>query len=1791
MKHISKKLLIMIISLAIVATGTVVFFACQPEKSQPTPPKNGHTVSMTPPTDGSLPEDYEGIENLAFMAGRLAARNYYHSQNNGLVDTIAKQEVIGSKDYYNGILITRSISQSAFANVAQQKFFGDGKVVIRGPKYGKDKWNGLNTEWSNDKPVSVLGEEQYAEKYGLWADEFSDYVLNAETILEVSALSKTDDGNYSQTFQLDPDGATYYYKRQMRTMGNLGDYPSFSAVRITFKFDETWALLQVDIEESYKVSISVLNVSCKATSTIVYSYDESDVDVSAYESYFKNYADAPATGGEDQELGTVDYLQRGFAGYLAKPSTFALNVSVNGSTVEGLVTLNLANGMEIRAALGKLVVNVKSDAVYISYKDFVGKLSLSDISGAVGGGLAGLDTDALMEQLASGTITKQGENVAIDCNLTLGELSLPLRFAFTDREGDVSFVSVSASLTFDSLEIEAFFAPAEKAETVKEIDAELATDLNPYIESVMELVKNKSFSLALAYENEESGLSVSGEAYINAAIPAVSGTFSVGYAGLQLPVSFTYAEKTVYLQVFNIQLKTEEEYLVQALQAILEYANITLPETDAIDLTAVISAVITADYDAAIKTLALTDESLTLAVDLDVLFPEYEIGEFIAEYEPLEKAFEVTVLGVNLAIRGVSPREVGAPADRDEYMDISLLEEFVGPIISLTESSEIAFAFVLDTEIEGIELKGELKGEVKIAEELEIYLEIEVNGKRVEVLYANGTVYMGMSGVQIKVAESELQVMLEKLGVISSKAEGEKEMLQLLSPSGLNVQSLLESIRLTGVEENGAAILRLFADLGLLDENLTEIRAEISTDGKKIKVRLEEGIEFYGIRLKELRAEVYAGEEEYGYDFSGAVDAKAYIDSIYEILEKQSIEVSISYEGESGIRINGSIYANVKAGGVEGELTVRYGELTIPVMFTYAEKEIYAEIYGIKLKTTEGYAIYAVETALKYANVSLPEAEEKSVSEIIGMVMGADWSEIVKKASITEEELSLEIDGDALLRLVTEQELNVGKLTAEYRPLEKAFEVTVLGVNLAIRGVSPREVGAPADTSEYVQLSLLEKFVEPVLALSQSDDIAFAFEFATRILDIDMNVALSGEVKFAETLKELYLKAEIFLDGYADEIIEILYAEDYVTIVYEGRSMRIAETQLSQLAQKLSGLFAVNGETTGKGLNAAMLLFSEDGIDLQALLQSLRLSGSEENGIAYLDLFVDLGIINGNLSEADIRVSTDGNTLSAVLLQKTNVFGLEVSKLGASVWPAENEFLYDFTNAVKCKNVFEFILNAYTVLADTQYLNIAVDYESELLVANIEALFEFVPVSDSAEMTINFDICAEIHTYVYSETGEKVADGSHYLNMVTVGGTSYVSYSLFGYNASNALYVSIPVDQLFVIGNMVLPLMTIDEGAYYYNLVQKLLSTEYKEFSSGIFNAIEFADVLKLLDGISAEGLQTNGSSGAKLSDNLGIFALSHNENGDAVFSLSGITVGEGQTLSLALTAQKSGSVAYDSGKSYIDISSIAVLGNDVLNAYAYTDTGYALSGEIGLSFSLLGLDIPLDLSVKIDLRVGVEENGTPYLNVKLNTNGYNNAIVLLIFGTQVIVNGDTETDITYKDGMIYMTRAQTTYWGKKNWYETNHFISMTPEYTYRKMTLAEFGSDMMNQLFFAINLSDGAKDYIVKQINNSSSSGSGASTYDAGDMVQGYTYANNKYSLLLNVGAIANDSALGTLSVDITRTQFEGRDYYDLTNLTGSIKLVSIITASFNLNHTSCGSQVDLSVIDTNIARVNTQT
>ena len=269
-----------------------------PETYRPESP----SVGAQPPRDGSTPEDYDPLENIGYVIGRLAEREYYHSENTNRAEATSlgfirvEQNVQGSKDYKDGILITSTVStsSSSFApSKAIQKYYGDRSVIVRtAASADPADWDGLHTVWSTGAPAEILDEETYGARYGLWATEFSDFVINEETVLSASELTR--EGNdYSISFDLSVSGdndATYYYKKQMVTMGELSAEPQFSSVRLTVRFSSDWSVLSASTEEIYTSQKGIISANVVGSSETVFSYDEADVDVSAYESYFRQYA-------------------------------------------------------------------------------------------------------------------------------------------------------------------------------------------------------------------------------------------------------------------------------------------------------------------------------------------------------------------------------------------------------------------------------------------------------------------------------------------------------------------------------------------------------------------------------------------------------------------------------------------------------------------------------------------------------------------------------------------------------------------------------------------------------------------------------------------------------------------------------------------------------------------------------------------------------------------------------------------------------------------------------------------------------------------------------------------------------------------------------------------------------------------------------------------------------------------------------------------------------------------------------------------------------------------------------------------------------------------------------------------------------------------------------------------------------------------------------------------------------------------------------------------------------------
>lgn len=1052
-KVLKKKKLILccVAILLIVAVALCLLFSCGNHKASViTPPSDSKSISRTPPEDGSTPEDYEGLDNIAYIIGRLAGREVFHTEGVSNVTASvmfikAGQTVYSSKDYKNGILLTTavSISGNAFApSKAIQRFFGDGKAVVREAASPVSEWKGSDVEWKTGEPSEILDTAQYEERYGLWASEFSDYVINENTVLEITPVEKTEDGLYTFTATLDSEESTYYYKHSMVTMGDLDDYPVFSSVKMTFTFGADWTIYTLAIDESY-TSRKGVDADCVGNTVITYSYDEAAADVSDYDEYFVNYADADTTGAADKELTAGDYLTYGFASFLTDEVSLDADVTVAGETLSAQVLLDM-RGLEfnsLKGRLGSLAFAYENDKIYLSYKDLAGYLNVSDVLALLGGGAQGgisLDTDALMEQLTAAEVTKDGENVTLSATLDLGGMTVPVRFGFVERGKEVSFGYIEAELGVMGMDISVH---AAMSETPADIAVpESAIDLYPFVQSIKGLAEGKNYTLGVEYSDETLGLSVTGS--ISADLTdgiAAAGALNVVYGTLTVPAEFAFADGMAYVKVFGVKVCGTIEEIAEAVNAALAAADVQLPKLPEMDIDVgeLVAVLLGQNFDEMIKGLSLTEGELSLTVNADKLLSaladkEISVGDIAAKYVLQENKFTVSALGGKAKLSfGANGKELGAPADADTYVPLSFLKRAVENVQNIMESDGAAFELSLGTAIDGTKMTADIMGEIRFADgklsSLILYIDLLVGenakAEQLRIYYTGGELFVGYGkgdapGYVMKISSDDLQEIQEAIEALLSENipdEGLKGAMQFIGAIDLN--KLLNSLSLLSESENAISLLADLSDiLGEGNENFS-LSLSLAEDGAVVLG--VPSVTLFGLKVESfsLLMEPVPEEPELVTDFTDWTQCS----NVFEFLlrayqtffDTDYMSLSLRYEeGGTAADLRGALRLKDVAEGVAVELSaeavITSGDSKYYIQASVAEENVgdepitYAYIYfSLKGFETSSYfdeseGVISADAAplrAKFKIASLFEMSSDAMPLIISL-MGLDQNEL-----------------------------------------------------------------------------------------------------------------------------------------------------------------------------------------------------------------------------------------------------------------------------------------------------------------------------------------------------------------------------------------------------------------------------------------------------------------------------------------------------------------------------------------------------------------------------------------------------------------------------------------------------------------------------------------------------------------------------------------------------------------------------------------------------------------------------
>lgn len=1201
-KFSKKRILIIAVAVLLLVSAVFAFFHLFSGgvKGTGAPLPQGYSISLTPPDDGSKPENHTALENIGYMVGRLSAREYYHTESKSTAKASimgVTQSVVGSKDYKDGILIvsTVSTSNSSFApSKALQRFYGEDKVVIRTAASGnKDDWNGLATEWSTGEPAEILDKSLHTSKYGLWATEFSDYVVTENTLLSADAVPVLEGSEYVLTVALSVSAdaatgrkdATEYYKRQMLTMGDLDDYPSFSSVEMTFRFTEDWTLLSLEVNESYS-SKKLITANVEGTNTVTFSYDESSVDVSAYDSYFCKYADAATTGPEETELSAFDYLTKGFASVLTQEKTaFAVEGTVSGKPISGKALVRMQDGAlkGVQVVLGGLDVLYEENQVYLRYKDFFVKVSLSDLSGLMPDGTAaiGLDMAALEEAVSAGTFLKTETGATLSFGLDLGDLEVPLTFEFAKDGETISWKSISTTLEIMGIQAKLNVTPSDEAESFPVLDTSKATDLYPAIKNIISLVEGRKFELEISYVG--NGVSAEGTIWLDAVEGLrVSGTLQALVEGQKIPVGFTLEGENLWLSVYDIKIKSTlselkgyvEEYSSLLPEGVLPELN--LPKADA-DLAEVVDTVLSLDFDSIFRTLKLTENGLVLAVDADILLEGLKplIGEIgiqpgvvEAEYSMAENSFSLSAMGLSLRIAG-SEKQITEPENAAEYVPLMKFAEIAETAVGIVRSEDIAFTLYGETSVQEVPMYVEADGRIAFGDGLKISLAVLINDKHaVDIDYNNGTLQFAYNGYKMVVAENEWKTVMDSFSsLFASQKTGTQMMAEpmlLFGADGLDLFAFIQSVKLA-VSQDGA--LQIAMDLSKILDGASLQGAEILVQDSGLKISAG-SLELYGLVFGNLSLGLQSASGD--WSVSERLQKSLQCSNVFEFLLNSysgltgtdDLTLEISYTSAELTALVGGRISFVQAADsaqVALDLQFRaeiltpsgnhYMDLAIVQNMVYAGYSTIGFEGGVplKVKLPVSSLFEAGETVLPllapllgiesdtyyfaFVNKILNGYYETINSSIFGVMNTKEWCDLILGIidEYSGEEASKSVSEGASVVV----DLNGQRVTVEAN-----------GLKIGLAALQDAEaIAAPADTDSYMDVSTIAQLLQDVLFAYNYKDFGYHLSgnIKMQVLGIELDLTVGLDVYIGvEEDGSVYMNVQITTGGYSNSLATLL---------------------------------------------------------------------------------------------------------------------------------------------------------------------------------------------------------------------------------------------------------------------------------------------------------------------------------------------------------------------------------------------------------------------------------------------------------------------------------------------------------------------------------------------------------------------------------------------------------------------------------------------------------------------------
>ncbi len=1201
---------------------------------------------------------YDAVDIFARLNWRFARQKEWYGEYSGYVNTVVTQDVHTYKYYKDGMLISADITKSSLVNAAREFCYikeGD-RVLWREAAGGSSTYDKLDTPWQEGEPyrnMTISGENGFKALNGLPAYELSPYVIEPDTVLS-STVEEAEDGLYKATFVMNPatwkdvdengneivKGANAYYINQMIFTGGLPEAPEFSALTITYYFDEDWITYKTVVEENYSAAYGPIKAPCKGGGTTTYSYEPynstDNVYPDAYDEYFQYWIDEEPDTDFDRPITALDALAGAFGPLLAEPSTLALDLDINGQKAAGTVFVDLSKtdlsafdvtAIEARLGLGALNLWVEGGKAYINYGGVKLSLDLSALMGLFGSASpqaegeesGGLNTDDLLGALANGAFTAEDGKAELHSVLPLLGYEIPIDFYFNvDEEKNVTLDRAAVAVDADLLSLGAEISfGGEAIPALGEVEKADYAELMPHIQSLIDLFTSENLHAALDYEGH--GIKVGGGIDIALSPFSLKGeiALSVPEYGAEKKIALAYDDGEVYLDLGGIKVAANAADAVALVGKFLDLGSLAeggLP----FDLGEIVQTLLSPEFA---QNIVSSEEESKLHLllrgtkILEALGIDFALGDV-----SLQMGEETLTAGV-LGLTATLTKGDGFTFTPEGYTE---LIPYVARIVELAKGGNLTaeVTYTGDT----LSVSGELGLDLKaLAAKADLALTYKGATKTLSVVYADGALYLTVDGLRIKADVKEaIELVKEYLDVSSGDGDALKIVADILS---LDFSTLIE-LSQTGddltVAVAGTELLRALGhsfDLGRVE--LTVGKEEIVLTAAGAVVTVKAGAPFT-------------------YTTEGFSEIVKYAGTLLGIYKSGYLDLDLNYAiGE--LAITGEVHLDLTTFNVSASVTLASGRASKTAEILYMGGEIFLGLGEIRLKVNAKEA-----AALLGGLIDLGASGEEM--DAVEALLSADFSTLIPELWESDGALHITVASGNLLSLFG-LDLDLGDLR---------LAVDGEGATLKLgRAVVTAKAGAPftpvaegyLDITDY--LGAVAGFAE---AKALTLDVAYSGEKISLEGDIDIlldGTAAQGDLTLTYTDEEEGAQTE--------HAVYLLWTKGDGTLYLsiDGVKVKANVSDAISLIKTVVGSKSSEGQAEGAGIST-LALTDEELTALEKLLSfdlgafiDLAEHRTEEGGTLTLtvrgtELLSALGA-SFDLGDVALSLDTEGHiALSAI---------------------------------------------------------------------------------------------------------------------------------------------------------------------------------------------------------------------------------------------------------------------------------------------------------------------------------------------------------------------------------------------------------------------------------------------------------------------------------------------------------------------------------------------------------------